>query len=423
MATSEVRPFWGRAVLFYLALLFVGYFSGATVALKVFHRVGYNRLTYGDVVWPGHWSRFAWIQAKYFREEGLRALRTGDFGVALLSLSTARHLAPDDYQTGLLLGQLWSAAGSYGYSDAVFELLQRDFPEKAESTAISFHDQLLVSQRFDRLADLCLQRLVAGSKQTEEWERSLFFAVDHGRLAAKFSAAHAAEVAGLPPRITFLLQTYALWQSGKLDAAIARLTPYKVGTGSTVFMRVQIEALARLGRPDEATTLLNHYAPALGGAFEYSALQYVITVSRGASHLVQSDFLLLLRRPLSLAEFDRICALLVASGDRESLPRLRRHFRNPVLAGSGLAYAEFWMAALVCGDQESVEFAAREVLRVEKHALPAGKKIDFLSEDPTNPVGVRTLLNTVPLMRETIFALVAESAERRWLAKPRHKTG
>ena len=184
-------------------------------------------------------------------------------------------------------------------------------------------------------------------------------------------------------------------------------------------MRLQIEALVRLGRADEATTLLNHYAPALGGAFEYSALQYVITASRGESHLLQSDFLLLLRRPLTLAEFDRICALLIASGDRQSLPRLRRHFQNPTLADAGRAYAAFWIASLVCGDQESVDFAARELQRTEKFTVPSAKKIDFLAEDPNNPIGVRTLLNTVPLMRETIFSLVAESAERRLLVKPR----
>ncbi|MBI3886860.1 MAG: hypothetical protein HY302_14200 [Opitutae bacterium] len=418
VAPAAVRPFWRRAALIYASLLLGLYLLACAAALPVFHRIGYSRLAYKDVVWPGHWSRFAWIQAKYFRDEGLAALRTGDFARAMLNLSTARQVAPDDYQTGLLLGQLWSATGSFGYSDAVYEILLRDFPAQAEATAISFHDQLLAAQRFDRLAALCLDRLTAGTELTEEWERSLFFAVRHGRLAGKFLKEHQPAVSRLPRRVGFLLQTYALIEQGDRAAAIARLTPLQIGMGSTLFFRTQIETLAGLGRPDEATILLNHYAPALGGGFEVAALQYLITASRGDSPLTQSDFLLLLRRPLTVPQADRICALLIATGDRASLRRLRSFFQQPSLANEGRAYTALWVAALVCGDADTAEFAAAGALRTLQLKLPAVAKIDFLTNAPGNPAGVKALLNTVPLLRDTIFALVAESAERRLRAKP-----
>ena len=419
VVATEVRPFWQRAALIYASGLLAIYLTAAAVALPVFHRIGYSGLAYKDVIWPGHWSRFAWVQAKYFRDEGLEALRSGDFSRAMLNLSTARQVAPDDYQTGLLLGQLWSAAGSYGYSDAAFEVLLRDFPDKVEASAINFHDQLLAAQRFDRLAELCLDRLMAGTALTEEWERSLFFAIRHGRLAVKFLKGHPKAVPQLPPRVAFLLQVYALLENGERDAAIARLTPRQIGSGSTVFMRTQIEILAQFGRPDEATVLLNHYTPALGGAFEVAALQYLITASRGESQFTRSDFLLMLRRPLTVAQVDRICALLIATGDRGSLRRLRTFFNQPALVGEGWAYTSLWVAALACGDPETVEFAAAGALSTRNLKLPVATKIEYLAKDPGNPAGVKSLLNTVPLMRETIFALAAESAERRLLVKPR----
>ena len=413
---SEVRPFWFRAVATYALCGVVLYLGGVSVAVQLLRRNGFPGLEYKEVVWPGHWRRIAWVEFSSAREEGMQAMRVGEYWRAQWYFKVASGLFRDDYQTNLMLAQLASIEGQDGASDTAFANLLRKYPEQAETTARTYREQLLARQRFDLLADLSGQRLSAGPEQSEGWESSLRFAVQHGRLAEKYIAAHPVEIIRLAPRVAVSLQVCALWQAGQVEAAATVLGAYRADGGDTQFMRWQIETLGQLGHPDEAAGLLNQYAGSFGDAFEHAALQYAINASRGRGQLLQSDAMLLLHVAISTAQVDRLCALFLRAGDRDGLRRLRAVFGTPAFANDARAHLALWVAALVAEDRDTLDLAARGVTRLTGRVLPRIQKFDFASTAAGDPAAPRSLLAPGTLLEETALALVAESIARR--AKP-----
>jgi hypothetical protein len=412
VAPVGVRPFWSRALLVYGITGAALYLSAAAIALQVFHRIGYQRLAYKDVVWPGHWNRFHLAQSSYFREQGVRAFQRGEYGPAMLSLSTAWQIDPGDYETGLLLAQLWAHRGGYGYSDTIFAQLFRDFPGQANRTALVYHDLLLGAQRFRTLAELCLARLAVETDRRPLYENSFYYALEQGRIAGKFAEEHAEQLTRLPPRVALLARVYVLWQQGNIAEARELLRPRRDTADGVIFLRLQVEALARLGATSEATQLLNHYARTLG-LFEQAALQYYITAQSGQLDFRLSDFRLMLRRPLNPREFDRACALLIRTGDQNSLRLLPEFLGFDPLKSSPESATALWTAALVLKEQDVARRAAARLAELRRTDLPAINSINFLTLNPADPRSVPYLINVVRLPRETIYALVAESARRR----------
>ena len=408
VAAARVRPFWSRALLFFGVTGAALYLLAAAVALQIFHRIGYQRLAYKDVVWPGHWNRFHQVQSSFFRDQGLQALQSGDNGPAMLSLSTAWQIDPGDYELGLLLAQLWAFRGGYGYSDTIFSQLLSDFPDQATRTALDYHDMLLGAQRFQALAELCLTRLAVETGRRPIYENSLFYALEQGRLAAKFTEEHATQLNRLPPRIALLTRAYALGQQGRVAEARELLKPRRAAADGVIFLRLQIEALARLGAGAEATQLLNHYAKTFG-PFEQSALQYYVTALNDHGDLARSDFRVMLRRPLSPREFDRACALLIRTGDRDSLRLLPGLLWLDTLQSNPEAAAALWVAGLTLGEKSVTARAAGKLAELHRTEIPAIEAINFLSVNPADNRSVPYLVKIIRLPRETIYALVAEA--------------
>jgi hypothetical protein len=197
----DVRPFWGRAAVFHGGLLLIVYLT-ATLAVFVFLRkVGY-RVTYPGVLWPPAWEKFTSIRTDYFLRKFQSASAAGDMQTALMSLSTAYNLEPQNYATGRQLAQLWQV-GQPGFSDTIYRRLLNDHPAEAATTAQVWFRALLARGDFAGIETLASDRIVAAPDQAGAWLNAFLFANRRTGDAAARNRLAAART--LPDSARFLL--------------------------------------------------------------------------------------------------------------------------------------------------------------------------------------------------------------------------
>lgn len=405
---ARVRPFWGRLFGTAALLGLVVYILGSFAVLGLLHRTGYDRLRYTDVIWPGNWGRFKVVQAQYYRAMGDAALQQRDYRQAQMAYATAMATAPD-YPSGLALAILASYAGNYAYSDSLFIRLRHEFPAEHERTAVAFHDQLLGSLRLRRLADLCLTGLDHPDRPKLPWVRLLVFVTTEGRFASDIMRDRAEAVSRLPRGAQGLLHAHALAEVGKTAEAVAALGQIQPSDGSWFFVAA-IQGMVRLNAVEEAQLRLYARGHEMT-EFDRAYLQYLITWQRGDRELAHGDFRALLpfaRDPLLL---DRICGLLIATRDHHALAQLGSEVqRHPNEMRSRLALVT---AARVSGASELARTMAKQLGWAEGDLGKVATPVNFLANRPDDPTGLRFLLATTDLPRETILALVAESVRQR----------
>lgn len=409
VAPAQVRPFWGRMFAGMAVALLALYLLGSVAVLGLLHRTGYDQLRYADVIWPGNWGRFKVVQARYYRAMGDTALRQREYRQALMAYATAMETAPD-YPSGLALAVLASYAGNYAYSDSLFIRLRHDFPAEHERTAIAFHDQLLGSLRLRKLADLCLTGIWHPDRPRLPWVRLLVFVATEGRFAGDVLRHDPAAVERLPRGAQTLLQAHARAEVGKRTEALATLGTISPDDGSWFYVAA-LQAMIRLGAIDAAQLSLYTHGHEIA-EFERAYLQYRFTWQRGDRELAEGDFRGLLpfaRDPLLV---DRICGLLIETKDRRAVTQLWDEVRKqPAEPRSRLAVLT---AARVAGATEVVPAVASALGWAASDQAKVAQPIDFLANRPDDPAGLRFLLATTELPRETILSLVAESVRQRF---------
>jgi hypothetical protein len=133
------------------------------------------------------------------------------------------------------------------------------------------------------------------------------------------------------------------------------------------------------------------------------ALQYWLEMFAGDPVFARTCFRRLLEEPLGPSETDWLVAVLVRAPDRECFAaldqKLRGPLRDPSLAGA------LWVAALVCGDRDAVQFWSEQFTVLNHVAAPDVPRLDFTSLSPRRAGSVPAVLNALVLPRETIFAL------------------
>ncbi|MDF3058787.1 MAG: hypothetical protein K0R17_3002 [Rariglobus sp.] len=411
--STRVRPFWARAMGTY-TLLALGLYLGAAGGLwLVWQAAGYQEIAWADVIWPGRWERVKPAQAEYFRKQGRTALQRGDYPAALLSLSTAETFVPGSYEERLLLARLWAQTGNVEFANRYFMGVAADFPDRAAEAATAWHDQLLASGQLAALADLCLQRVGASGEGAPEslWEYSLVFALEHGRLAKAMGAGQSPAMDKLPARTRGLIAVLAHWQRGERDEAARRLEAMRFKRDEPLAVRCQVEWLARLGRAGEAGLVLNRHAATLA-EFERAALRYSIDIAAGDRDAARANFIGLLREPLTRAQADRLCGLVITARDGASLRRTPGFFALEPLKGDASTQAAFWVAALACREPALVAGARERYERASGGVvLPVMTELDFRKQSPTDRESPLFIASVVGLPRETVYALIGAGAD------------
>ncbi|MFA6288618.1 MAG: hypothetical protein WC661_14635 [Opitutaceae bacterium] len=171
---ESVRPFWGRAFLFYGGGFAILYAVATLAAFTALRTVGYQ-VTYPGVVWPPAWRKFDEVKSDFFYSKFHRAYVAHDTREALLDLSIAYDLNPENYDAGLLLAQLYQV-GQPALSDRVYLRLLAGHPARADQTAQAFFRALLARGDFKAVQELAGRRLLDSSSAPDVWLNAFLFA-------------------------------------------------------------------------------------------------------------------------------------------------------------------------------------------------------------------------------------------------------
>lgn len=284
---GDVRPFWGRAVLLLAGGGLASYLLATLAALGLLVALGYQP-AYRQVFWPRAWRELRVVQAKRYLEKAREARAAGRPAEALFALSNAYELNPRDYTAGFLLAQLWQG-GQPMLSDGVFARLYREHPGHHEQTAQAWYRALLARGDFPAIVPLALDRLLASgdAAPSPAWTQALLFAarrvgdsallpklLEAGRLPPEarelLEIEHALSLLTSAERVQTLTAALAdtrdpfsathllrrLLEEKRPDLVLAHLTRPDSLLDNREKIRLQLDALADLGRSSERAALL-----------------------------------------------------------------------------------------------------------------------------------------------------------------------
>ncbi|MEZ0218059.1 MAG: hypothetical protein ACAH89_13065 [Rariglobus sp.] len=171
---ADVRPFWGRAAGFYGSALLVVYLTATLGAFVFLRSVGYG-VTYPGVLWPPAWKKFHGIRGDYFLKKYQDASKAGDLQAALMALSTAYSLDPQNYAAGRQLALVWQISQPL-YSNQIYRRLLQDHPGQAAVTAQVWFRALLARGDFEGVEILAADRILASPENSTPWINAFLFA-------------------------------------------------------------------------------------------------------------------------------------------------------------------------------------------------------------------------------------------------------
>lgn len=171
---DRVRPFWGRLLATYavaasLAVAVVG--GGLWLTMR---GVGYD-VGLRQIFWPSAWHELRGVRAKFFRQQAEARLSEGKFREALAALGLASELAPDDYETGMLLAQVDHLARPE-HVDLLYRRLYEQHPARRDETSRVWFRSLLARAQLAGVADLAARRLGDAPAEWRVWLHGLLLA-------------------------------------------------------------------------------------------------------------------------------------------------------------------------------------------------------------------------------------------------------
>lgn len=357
---ADVRPFWGRAAVFYGSAVLVTYLA-ATLAVFVFLRsVGYG-VTLPGVLWPPAWEKFTAIRSEFFLEKYRASVQAGDMQSALMSLSTAYSLEPQNYGAGRQLARLWQISQPL-YSNQVYRRLINDHPDQAEATAQVWFRALLARGDFNGVESLAAERLLAAPERSAAWLNAFLFA-NRRTADAKRRAALASNPA-LSATGRFLLalseDLAALTDARDIRS---RLLVAAAGAGDSLsFYHVCRELIAR-GSPAEALDWMERRSGLLG-ARDLVSLRLDALAALGWAGTLQNEVRSLLEAPAAPVIAELLSAHLIRYPDAAVRELVFTRFAESPFPADDAGYAAY--LALFCAagagrDAPRVEWAASRI--------------------------------------------------------------
>lgn len=283
--TAAVRPFWSRVAAGLGVASLVLALTAILGAYLLLRGIGYE-VSFTQVAWPPAWHQFRQVQSAFYLDRARAARAEGHMEETLLSLSNAYELNPADHRTGLLLAQLWQA-GQPLLSDQLYARLFREHPAHRAEIAPAWYRALLARGDFNAIQRLAGERLLSSGPAPAAWLQAILFASRQTGEAAPL-ARLLAEPA-LPPDLAPLLRLeYTLYSAppesriqllaqaaegetnpfaryhllcrllaeGRPELVLARLDLPSCPLGNREKIRLRLDSLAVLGRPDVRAELV-----------------------------------------------------------------------------------------------------------------------------------------------------------------------
>ena|GEM_PF-1442823 len=403
---AQVRPFWGRALAWYGAAVFALYLAGVSALWLTINLAGNTSMPWWRLAWPGAWHSMAKIQADELYQQSLAAFTDGDYIKAYRTLETARMRDPYNYDAALLMAKISMFQGSYGFSDPLYEDLMQRYPERMESTAINYHDALLVLNRMPKLADLCIEMVSRDPGHTAFWVKSLLLALRETDSAEVFRDAHESEILQLPEFARMLVEARLAQSRGEVDGALRLLAEPFRGAWNLQYMQAHLALLLELKRPVIAKTMLGYYGPGLR-IYESMAQEFKIDQAIGNEWEAQATFASLLRAELTPQRILRLQLLLIRSPNQSAYLSLHEKLQAEPTLKAEVDGAVMWIAGLACGAPAAAKQWQDPAKLVFKSNYPEIDRVEFKSRRIADENSVLHILNVVNFPREVIQELLA----------------
>lgn len=171
---AGVRPFWGRAALWYGGTASVLGLTAVIGAFAGLRAIGYRVPLYA-VAWPPAWHRIHQARADYYYRMAVGAFSAGDVRQGFLALNQVYALDPDNVSAALLLAQFTQVANP-DYSDSIYTRLLLQRRGDTEETAQAWFRALLSRGDFVSMGRLSGRMLREGAVHAPAWTQGVLFA-------------------------------------------------------------------------------------------------------------------------------------------------------------------------------------------------------------------------------------------------------
>jgi hypothetical protein len=395
--TTDVRPFWGRALACLGGAALFLYVVGAVGAFAFLRSQEHLRISILDTLLPHRWENIVAARSDYFLQRARQAMLRNDHRTVRVNLESAAATATDRYEVRLAIAQVYSYLPPGEPAERLFENLQRDFPAQHQRTAVALHDVLVALGRFEALGDLAAAELARNSAESATWLRPLFVALRGSRRPAEVLARNAQHLAAMPASWRNLIEAEAALRAGS-GTALRQLFGLPASSVEPALLVLAGESIAEFAAPAEAVDEILRLAPALG-AFERDRLLFLTYAEHGLTASASRMFDALLRDASQPAKRDRLLATLVAYPDAARLQRIGAAVSNPRTPFTVHELAAVWVAAVSTGDPELRALTERR--------LHAHFALEISPTFPTAPVAssATVWMRTLPLQREVAWSV------------------
>jgi tetratricopeptide (TPR) repeat protein len=410
---ESVRPFWDRALIHGAGLLTVLYLAGTLAVFLTLRLAGYQT-DYLTVAWPSRWSELRASQEKLYATRAQRALQSGNYNDAILSLELVTRLNPKNYEAGLALANLNLAAGRPTVADHIYERLMRYVPDRRRPTAQLWFRTLLSRAAYDAIKPLATTMLNEDPADRAAWLNALLFASRQTADAAGLGTV-LTEHLHLPEWCTELIGLERMLLQNHLSRALPGLTRIHRRPPSPYLPYYQIDRLLRHNVPEQAAELLRGYGghvPADEAAFLRLRLYHL----KGWTALTNTELDTLLSHGLS----PRLIALFTAHQIQQPDPTAFTRFYTrleaaalPVNAETLHLHHAAYLAALACGDSTRADQIAGRISRYTGSDNRALRGLGDLLKAPPSDSRLPRILPLVTLPTEVLYAILDRPAPPR----------
>lgn len=171
---SEVRPFWGRWLLWHAAAAGGAVVAAGLLLFATMRTVGFE-VTLRQIFWPRAWPELRAVRAEYFRKQAQEHYLAGRFREAANALNVAYEMDPGNYEAGVALTEFYQV-GRPELVDSLFRHLMRQHPERRSDTAQLWLRSLLGRTNLTGVAELAADQLRGAGDDAGAWTHAIVFA-------------------------------------------------------------------------------------------------------------------------------------------------------------------------------------------------------------------------------------------------------
>lgn len=404
---GDVRPFWGRAAIYYGGAFLASYLAATLAAFALLRYVGYP-LGYPSVVLPHRWSDIPRAQEAVYAARAERDLAAGNFSAAILSLEVVHQRNPANESAGLMLAQLWQLSGRPHLADAVLARTMAASPENRTILAQQWYRLLLARADFPQIKRMAAARLTEDASQRVPWLHALLYACGQTKDAEPLAQA----ARGPSPLPGWCLALVAIEQSiiaGQREEARVQLLRMPARPESNFVSFYHADRLLALGYDREALLLIEQHAP-LFSAIEASAFRARAYAQLGWRPSLESEFASLLDSLAAPQTATLLAAHLLRFPDAGRAAALtdRLLVLHPEITPQ--AYPVVAAAYLACRRSRADEPAARLLRLLQSNTTSRARALEtagtMLADSRRERVRLDLVLPAVALPIEIIYTLL-----------------